>query len=282
LTGIFTTTDLSIAQGVIYDEDIRFDTGGTKTATTLWNRNATDGMRMTRGSVVAKGLVGGVLAYDNGSGTLQPVTNNSYTTNWVFCSNDVEEPIYTVIGQNNDTTIAQARNASFPTINLSTAEWKLIYRVIYRRTTGTPTGEYIEASDFRSVQTGVPTSAVSQDHSALTGRDLANSHPASAIGFTKADTTLSDVQTELERLEDTSGTNTGDQESSDFDHNALTNTHNLTTDIDHDALTNFVANEHIDWTNATSNLLTTGTGTFLNIVETTQHFLNSIKARCKH
>jgi hypothetical protein len=29
--------------------------------------------------------------------------------------------------------------------------------------------------------------------------------------------------------------------------------------IDHDALLNFVANEHIDWTNATQNLLTTGT-----------------------
>ena len=31
------------------------------------------------------------------------------------------------------------------------------------------------------------------------------------------------------------------------------------TNIDHDALTNFVANEHIDWTNASSNLLTSGT-----------------------
>ena len=35
---------------------------------------------------------------------------------------------------------------------------------------------------------------------------------------------------------------------SDWDHDQLTNTHNLTTDIDHDATTNFVANEHIDWT----------------------------------
>jgi len=32
--------------------------------------------------------------------------------------------------------------------------------------------------------------------------------------------------------------------SSDFDHNSLTNNHNLTTDINHDALTNFAANEH--------------------------------------
>lgn len=34
----------------------------------------------------------------------------------------------------------------------------------------------------------------------------------------------------------------------DIDHDAITNTHNLTTDIDHDALTNFVGDEHLDWT----------------------------------
>jgi hypothetical protein len=45
----------------------------------------------------------------------------------------------------------------------------------------------------------------------------------------------------------------------DIDHNALLNTHNLTTDIDHDALLNWVADKHIDWTNTTENLLTTGT-----------------------
>jgi len=44
----------------------------------------------------------------------------------------------------------------------------------------------------------------------------------------------------------------------DIDHNSITNAHNLTTDIDHDALTNFVANEHIDWTNTSSKITTTG------------------------
>ncbi|GAI98345.1 unnamed protein product, partial [marine sediment metagenome] len=32
--------------------------------------------------------------------------------------------------------------------------------------------------------------------------------------------------------------------------------------IDHDSLTNFLANEHIDWTNAMDDFLTTGSGTF--------------------
>ena len=42
-----------------------------------------------------------------------------------------------------------------------------------------------------------------------------------------------------------------------IDHNALLNTHNLTTDIDHDATTNFVAAEHVDHTAVT---ITAGDG----------------------
>jgi len=42
----------------------------------------------------------------------------------------------------------------------------------------------------------------------------------------------------------TSGTNSGNQTSGDFDHNSLTNTHNLTTDIDHNQLTNYLSTEH--------------------------------------
>jgi hypothetical protein len=183
LTGTFTNTTMSIAQGVIYDEDLRFDTQGTKTSTTLWYRNATDGMRMIRNSTTPYYAVGGVLKYDNGSGTLQDVDNNKYTTIWVYCGNDSEEPIYTVIGQNNDTNLSNARNVGTPIINLSTAEWKLIYRLIYRNAGGTPT--YIESSDFREVQTGVPTTSISPtSHTSLINRDAENSHPASAIQVT--------------------------------------------------------------------------------------------------
>jgi len=51
-----------------------------------------------------------------------------------------------------------------------------------------------------------------------------------------------------------------------LDHNELINTHNLTTDINHNALTNYVANEHIDWTGATQDFLTTGFGTINGLV----------------
>jgi len=199
LTGTFATSTLSVQQGIIYDEDIAFDTGGTKTTCSLWYRNATTGMRLVRGSNYAKAVSGGgILQYDNGSGTLQDVTNNRYATNWVYATNDPTEPIYCVVGQGDYANLTNARNASVPTINLSTAEWKLIYRVIYQRTTGVPAGNFIESADFRTVQTGVPTSASTTDHNALINRDTTNSHPASAISYDNVGETLTDVQTELD------------------------------------------------------------------------------------
>lgn len=198
LTGTFTDTTLSITQGKIADEDIDFDTGGTKTTCTLWYRNATTGMRMIRSSTTPYYAVTGVLQYDDGDGTTAGVTNNRYSTQWVYASNDATEPIYVVIGQNNDVLLSDARNATAPIINLSTAEWKLIYRIIYRNAGGTPT--FIEASDLRTVQTGVPTSATTSDHSALINRDAANSHPATAISYDNGGATLSNVQTEIARL----------------------------------------------------------------------------------
>ena len=38
-------------------------------------------------------------------------------------------------------------------------------------------------------------------------------------------------------------------------------------EIDHDALNNFVANEHIDWTNAAANFMTSGTATLNGVVQ---------------
>jgi hypothetical protein len=199
LTGTFATSTLSVTQGIIYDEDLKADTGSTRTTCSLWHRNATTGMRLTRGSNYAKAVsIGGILQYDNGSGTLQDVTNNRYATNWVYATNDPTEPIYCVIGQGDYSNLTNARNASAPTINLSTAEWKLIYRVIYQRTTGTPAGSYIESADFRTVQTGVPTSASTTDHNALINRDATNSHPASAISYDNGGDVLTNVQAEFD------------------------------------------------------------------------------------
>ena len=202
LTGTFTDTSLSVTQGVVCDEDIQADTGGTETHCSLWYRNATSGMRMVRDSLTPYYASAGVLQYDNGSGTLQPVTNNRYSTQWVYATHDDVNHIYVVVGQNNVVTIDEARNATLPTINLSTAEWKLIYRVIYRNVGGVTT--YVESADFRRVQTGVPTSAITTDHAALINRDALNSHPAEAISYDNTITglTATNVQDAIDEVTD--------------------------------------------------------------------------------
>jgi len=56
----------------------------------------------------------------------------------------------------------------------------------------------------------------------------------------------------------------------DINHNTILNNHDLTTDIDHDTITNTGGNKHIDWTNATNALVTTG-----NITTSADIYLDS-------
>lgn len=190
LEGNFTNTTFSISQGVIYDEDIRFDTINTKTTTSLWYRSGVSNkMRIIRNSNTPYHRIGDVIQYDN-EGILTSIDNNKYAVSWVYCSNDSEEPIYTVLGQNQYDTLALAQNTNYPIINLTTAEWKLLYKVIFQNKDGVAT--YIDTLDYRSVQAGTPIIAYQPNsHSSLINRDVVNSHPSSAIEY---DNTSSNLQ----------------------------------------------------------------------------------------
>jgi hypothetical protein len=181
LLGTFTNTTLSITQGVINDEDISFSTGSTQTSTTLWWRDGVNNtMTLERSSTTPYRLNGAQLQYDN-NGTLTNVSGNAYSVSWVYATGDATQPIYTVLGQGTYGTLTAARNAALPEIRISTAEWKLIYRVIYRNTNP---ATYIEAADYRSVQTGVPSAPVTAvSHASLSDRSLIDSHPATAVSL---------------------------------------------------------------------------------------------------
>lgn len=71
---------------------------------------------------------------------------------------------------------------------------------------------------------------------------ITGTYPNFTISSTDTNTTYTSSDFDHNSLTNTHNLTT------DIDHNSITNTHNLTTDIDHDQLTNFVANEHIDWT----------------------------------
>ena len=188
--GTFDNTTLSIATGIFYDEDIEISVSSTQTACRLWYRN-TGAASMTFESNVTTPykVVSGALKYDN-AGTLTSVSNNQYSSQWVYASPDTSYPVYVVVGQAQSNTITAARSQSAPVLpGLATAEWKLLYQVIYRNAGGTPT--YIEAIDYRSVSTGPATTATVASHAALADRDAVNSHPETAISSAFEDMVVS-------------------------------------------------------------------------------------------
>ncbi|WP_295446256.1 hypothetical protein [uncultured Thiodictyon sp.] len=82
----------------------------------------------------------------NSSYALTDASSNDYIAVWVFASNDIDRPIYTVTQAKTApyNTLALARNAVMPTLAFG-PEMKLLYRWIYRGD-----GEYQEAVDYRT------------------------------------------------------------------------------------------------------------------------------------
>jgi hypothetical protein len=180
LTGTFNNTSFSIAQGVIADEDIFLDTGGTLTQGRIWYRyTGAAAMAFESPTTTPYKLNGTSLRYDN-AGTLTNANANWYVCYYIYDTNDKDYPIAVVVGQAQYSGLAATRNDPLPLYpGWPSKEFKLLYRVIYRSTGSPPT--YIEAADYREVNTGPAAAAVSAVHNSLTGRDAADAHPASAI-----------------------------------------------------------------------------------------------------
>lgn len=225
LAGVFSNpASISIDSGSIYDEDIKHTISAQSNCRVFWRDLALGGGIFNFTSVQApyRHVVSGVVQYDN-AGSLADVDNNSYVAYWIFATNDPVSPIWVLMGQRQDTTIAAARvNNTYEGLILGTlpfAEMKLLYRVVLRRTSGAPGGEYTEALDLRSISNLPAGTYVATDHNSLTGRSNPNSHPATAISL--ATTNFSgllsiaddEVQAALDTLDDLEAMNltiTGD------------------------------------------------------------------------
>jgi hypothetical protein len=182
--GTFNNTTFSITQGVVADEDIQLDSGGTKTDCAMWYRNTgLTSMRTEAGISTPWRSNAGAPQYDN-AGTMTNVGTAKYFVSWFYGTTDATYPVYLVSGQAQYNTIADARNAGVPTILLNTAEWKLLYKVIYQESSGSAT--YKETYDYRRVSTGPVSAYLPTDHASLLNRDAASSHPATAVSNTPA------------------------------------------------------------------------------------------------
>jgi hypothetical protein len=196
-TGTFTATTLSIDQGILADEDIHLDTGGTLTQCRRWYRyTGAAAMAFDSAITTPYKLNGANIQYDN-AGTLTDANANYHVCSYIYATNDKDYPIALVIGQAQYSSTIAARNDPLPLYpGWPSKEFKLLYRVIYRNTGSPPT--YVEAADYREVSNGPAAAAVSAVHNSLTGRDATDAHPASAIA---PDTT--NFNNNLSALDDT-------------------------------------------------------------------------------
>ena len=159
LGGTFTDTTLSILSGFVHDEDLDHSISPTQTTCILAYRTA-GALNMTFVAAASSTpylMNGANLRYDN-AGALADIASNHYGVSWLYATNDLTTPIYCVLGQGDYTTLSLAQAAPQPSIPITTAEWKLLYRVIYRNVGATPT--YVQADDYRNV-VGVPTASPS-------------------------------------------------------------------------------------------------------------------------
>lgn len=121
-----------------------------------------------------------IIQYDN-TGTLTDVPNSNHVSYYIFASNDVDNPIWSIAGQRVDATLANARlNQSPSNLSLGTLpspELKLLYQVIIKRV---GTNETVESViDFRENQALVSTNFTATSHlslSELNGGDGVGNH----------------------------------------------------------------------------------------------------------
>jgi hypothetical protein len=180
----------SFAEGSIFDEDIE-QTILTGSSCRLWYRNNTVMTFENNISYCAK-LSGNQLYFDN-AGTLATVNNNWYVCNYVYATTDIDYPIYIIVGQAQHANVSSARNDTQPTIpNISTREWRLLYRVIMRQ--GNGSYSYTENADYRTT-------------SSLPGGNV-TSLPASSITFTPYGTiAATNVQAAISEMLDEASSN---------------------------------------------------------------------------
>ena len=118
--------------------------------------------------------------YDNGT-NLVSLTANRYAVNWIFRGIESQKHLYVVLGRG-DYTLAQAQEAVLPSIPTAiSSHAMLIGKLIVQN--GATTATSIQSAFEVQFSTATPNA-----HNDLTGRDVADVHPAGSITFTPTGT----------------------------------------------------------------------------------------------
>ncbi|HUX31561.1 MAG TPA: hypothetical protein VMV78_13200, partial [Thiobacillus sp.] len=198
---------VAIEDGRVYDEDIKVDIVSGTSASRFAQRIAPQAylpvlFRLGANGPWRKKTANSFPLYENtgdeisynldtaGTWSIPPATNTNYVAMWIFATNNFYEPVVAVMGQRQDTTLANAQNnntfGSLAFGNFPFAEAKILYRLIFQTSAvygNTPKARLRDIADLRSVSNMPAGTYVATDHNSLTGRSTFAAHPAGALSF---------------------------------------------------------------------------------------------------
>ena len=189
-----THAQMSLVGGTFYDEDLQVDIVHSATPTSdTWEQ------RLENGAYIPvyyhSGSNGGWIKdtatqfplkyntrakynqYTGGSWTTTDIDNNRWGISWIVATNNLNEPVIAILGQNSYSSTNNAEDATWEDLNLDgfpVVEFRPLYKIIYYTSntyTNTPKTSFISIWDLRRIissGSAIPTTPVS-DHGSMSG-----------------------------------------------------------------------------------------------------------------
>ena len=172
LTGTFLAANtFTVTAGQIDDEDIQIPIAQQTTCRVFYRIAGPGQFTFTAVGTGFMVLAGARLQYDN-AGVLTNVPVGDYVAYFVFATDNIANPIFVIMGQRVDTSLANAQANALPsTLDLETlpsAEMKLIF-VVYIQQPNATTQVISAVVDYRGSSSLPITNYVPTAHSSLTG-----------------------------------------------------------------------------------------------------------------
>jgi hypothetical protein len=212
-----TTKTYAIASGIIVDEDIEYDVTGVADGgpyTILYRSGASDWAWTTTDSYPFKIGTTYIQYNQNNAGSYQltELGNNTYMNYWVFATTalSANKQIFIVPSQTYHTSLVNAQAEAITSLSwggLSLPEiaaiWKITYEAKSSYLTAAGRVQMVEVVRISATRSQISGNFSAGTHNALSGRDFADCHPASAIAYTAyGDLPTETVQFVISSLED--------------------------------------------------------------------------------
>ena len=189
-----THAQISLVGGTFYDEDLQVDILHSATPTSnTWEQRLENGAYIpvyyhsgSNGGWIKDTATQYPLKYDarakynqytGGSWTTTDINNNRWGVSWIVATNNLNEPVLAILGQNSYTSTNNAEDATWEDLNLDgfpIFEFRPLYKIIYYTSntyTNTPKTAFTSIWDLRRIissGSAIPTTPVS-DHGSMSG-----------------------------------------------------------------------------------------------------------------